>query len=266
MRNIFLFDMDGTLTRARSEAPDYMSANLFRLKRHGRIGIVTGSDLSYVLQQCSSLWDFKGCNRSSFILLPCNGTQMYEWVDSKWVNTHSANMRDHIGEPSFNRLMRVLTRCQNLYLDITHIRKDLPLTGNFISYRKSLINWCPIGRNASDKDREIFVNFDKESEIRFRLLSALKYQIEQIDLKITCSLGGNTSIDVYPDGWDKTYALRHFNNLDCWFVGDRCTGDGNDKTIYETLLRDRRAFQTSGPSQTADLISEMIDISTGKMI
>jgi phosphomannomutase len=77
-------------------------------------------------------------------------------------------------------------------------------------------------------------------------------------------LGGSTSIDIYPHGWDKTYALNHYddNNL-FWFVGDRCLQEtGNDKPLYDKLnsIRKNTAFQTNGPNQTIQIIKDIITV------
>ena len=63
------------------------------------------------------------------------------------------------------------------------------------------------------------------------------------------SLGGDTSFDIYPNGWDKTYALSHFSQEDWvfWFVGDRCYPEGNDYEIFSHLKTTGSAFETSGP-------------------
>ena len=71
-------------------------------------------------------------------------------------------------------------------------------------------------------------------------------------------MGGDTSFDIYPTGWDKTYALKYFENRTCWFVGDRCSPGGNDYEIYELLKKSNRAFQTSNPIQTGWIIREEI--------
>ena len=46
-------------------------------------------------------------------------------------------------------------------------------------------------------------------------------------------MGGDTSFDIYPEGWDKTYAFKNFKDYDkIYFVGDRCGPDGNDFEIF----------------------------------
>jgi phosphomannomutase len=81
---------------------------------------------------------------------------------------------------------------------------------------------------------------------------------------VTIKLGGDTSFDIYPYGWDKRYALKHFpeSDWDVFFVGDRCHPDGNDYEIYEHLRPLGRSFETSGPEETI----EIIDIYLHKLI
>ena len=73
---------------------------------------------------------------------------------------------------------------------------------------------------------------------------------------ITIKLGGDTSFDIYPQGWDKRYALKHFpeESWDVFFVGDRCSYDGNDYEIFEHLSPLGRSFETSGPDETIEII------------
>ena len=138
----------------------------------------------------------------------------------------------------------------------------MPLTGHFISYRGSMINWCPIGRNANFEQREQFIKLDKSvfPSLRKREIDKISYKINlRCKNKVSVKLGGETSFHIFPDGWDKTYALQHFPEYTCWFVGDRCGEGGNDKEIYDTLIRDNRAFATSDTTKTAVIIEKIIE-------
>ena len=73
---------------------------------------------------------------------------------------------------------------------------------------------------------------------------------------IEMAFGGNTSIDIYPKGWNKTYALNHLKGKDVWFVGDNCKDDGNDKALYDKLSHLNRSYETTGPQETIRLITE----------
>ena len=61
------------------------------------------------------------------------------------------------------------------------------------------------------------------------------------------ALGGSTSIDIFPKGWDKTYVLRHISDEDIWFYGDRCQPGGNDFHLYSHPDVRKRSFEVRGP-------------------
>lgn len=85
---------------------------------------------------------------------------------------------------------------------------DIPVKrGTFIEFRAGMINVSPIGRNASTKEREEFERYDKEAGVRKKFVETLKREFA--DFGLTYSIGGQISFDVFPQGWDKTYCLRH---------------------------------------------------------
>jgi len=75
---------------------------------------------------------------------------------------------------------------------------------------------------------------------------------------VTVALGGTTSFDIYPDGWNKTYGLQHYPEREIYFIGDRCEVGGNDWHIYEALKKEGRAWQTTGPENTIEIIQQLI--------
>ena len=121
-----------------------------------------------------------------------------------------------------------------------------------------MINWCPIGRNANDDDRSNFKVLDITEKIRYKYTQKLIDKLRETDiLNVTIKLGGDTSFDIYPNGWDKTFCLRHFERASGWthwFVGDRCTELGNDYEIFCELNEHKRAWETSGPEETIEII------------
>ena len=88
-------------------------------------------------------------------------------------------------------------------------------------------------------------------------------ELKKMSSKITIKLGGDTSFDIYPSGWDKTYGLKHFNGWDVWFVGDRCGENGNDREIYEACIG--QSYVTEGPENTAEIIECIIGNLRGKV-
>ena len=263
-RDIVLFDMDGTLTEARQAFSQDLSSPLWDLSQVADVGIVTGSDLNYVKEQMSTLIDSHSI-RYCLHLLPCNGTKHLvppksSKEDHKLV--HEVSMEGEIGKTNYRNLIEVLLGLQSYAAK----EYDIPLTGHFISPRGSMINWSPSGRLAGDKERARFKKFDKEWGFRRQFLNKLGNEISDIGLydEITVKLGGDTSFDIYPTGWDKTYALRHFGGRNVWFVGDRARSPkGNDYEIFKAC--EPRSFHTTSPEQTIEVIKKINNLIRGKI-
>ena len=69
---------------------------------------------------------------------------------------------------------------------------------------------------------------------------------------------GQTSIDIYPEGWDKLFSLKHFDPVKCRFIGDSCYGDGNDQPLFSYFLEKGSAWCVSSPVQTEEIIRDLI--------
>jgi len=254
-QHLILFDVDGTLTEARKPIQKAMLKALRELSRHAEIGFLTGSGLEYIKEQ---LWPALAdpIIRQNCHLLPCNGTEyVIPYGDEEIIfNAMSKEyMIDSIGKEDFQNLMNVLCKLQ---AQIVEENGDMPLTGNFVQNRGSMINWCPIGRNALQEDRDVFKALDKLYGIRKIYLDKLRNYISTAKMNVTVKLGGNTSFDIFPNGWDKTFALNHFDgpNWVFWFVGDRCSPTGNDYEIFSELKNTGRAFEVGSPEETVDII------------
>ena len=123
-----------------------------------------------------------------------------------------------------------------------------------------MINWCPIGRSATPSERKTFVELDTSfsPSVRQKMRETVMSHREFCHLNMEIKLGGDTSFDIYPNGWDKTFALNRFPDYKVWFVGDRCHEGGNDKELYDLLKNEGRSFSTTGPEETMKIIQEKI--------
>ena len=264
MKPIVLFDMDGTLTEPRKNMNPEMLASLIQLSEFCDLGIVTGSSLGYIKQQCRLLIDNVDKLHSRLDLYPCNGTQAYKVSSKKEINcVHTCDIRDELG-PGFNDVVMHLLHLQVDFL--SEFGKDITTTGTFIQYRKSMINWCPVGRDSDHDIRSKFSELDKSKRVREAMVTRLREKNSFKNWGLEISLGGSTSIDIYPAGWDKRYVLKHVHQPDrkIYFVGDRCTGDGNDRLLYEKLLPEKTAFKTESPSQTKEIIANITNLENSK--
>ena len=253
---IVLFDIDGTVTEARRLVTRKMIDVLRQLSYITEIAFVTGSNLEYAKEQ---LWPLLANEeiRINCHILPCNGTEYYIPDPDKlgsFLTIYEASMENTIGFEKFQKLMKILI---NLQAKLVNGEYDISFSGHFIQNRSSMINWCPIGRNANTGERSQFKAMDKIYGIRQQFIEDFKHCLNKEGLSdIIVKLGGDTSFDIYPEGWDKTFALKHFPH-DLWthyFIGDRCYPDGNDFEIFNFLNKEGRAWETSGPEETIEII------------
>ena len=256
-KTIVFFDMDGTLTDPRSNfSSRSLESSLYQLTNLGvHIGIVTGSNLNYLLQQMETFLD-RSPSRYKTHLLPCNGTKYLippQFANYKHKMVYDVSMSEHLGTEDYRKLVKEII---DLQMEISD--KEIPLSGHFIDYRGSMINWSPIGRGATHDQREEFKKIDNLYNLRVNALEDLRSQLQWLGLedRVVAKLGGDTSFDIYPTGWDKTYALKHFDGWDAWFVGDRCCADGNDYEIFNACKG--QSFVTYGPEKTSEIIQQII--------
>ena len=253
---IVLFDMDGTLTPPREKIKNDVIQALKELSNYSRIGIISGSDLDYIHQQCGDMFSIGGVPVDKVDILPCNGTKLLKWDGTSHVMTHEADMLKQIGPQAYRKILSLLFSQQ---ADIATFYPDLPFTGVFFQYRGSLLNWCPIGRLANLEQRAVWKKCDTTYNIRGAYMDTLEKFIGNNNFPITVALGGTTSFDIYPDGWDKTYGLRHYENVETFFIGDRCEEGGNDWHIYNALSNSGNAWKTKSPEETITIIKQLID-------
>lgn len=257
MSKIVLFDMDGTLTEPRKEIKVPMIKTLRDLQKDYEIGVVTGSDFDYIKQQLDPAFDLGGISLRNLHLFPCNGTKYYKWKNTKFSCEYSADMIEMVGRENYRYLIQTLFSMQLLI----SVRYDLPYTGTFFQYRGSMLNWCPVGRTAGDEERKVWIEADKKFGIRKEYTLSIEDAIQAKNMPLQVALGGSTSFDIFPKGWDKTYVLKHLDGYKhISFIGDACQPGGNDHELY-TLLKDgdyTQSYATTDPQVTSCIVEKLI--------
>ncbi len=256
---VVLFDIDGTLTEPRRLMEPFMVEAVCNLTTESFVGLVTGSPVQLITEQLAPLFNTAPSSITENIdLLPCNGTQRYYWdsEESSVVLSDSVSMTEELGNEDFQHLISEVLKLQNFFASKA-MTLNIPMSGNFVDYRGSLLNWCPIGRKADFDVRQVFIDADKEHGIRDELIVMLRDGLKNMN-NVMVKYGGQTSFDIFPVGWDKTFCLKDFEGCPIWFVGDSCHDGGNDFEIYEYLKPSGRAFKTTGPHDTLQIINEKI--------
>lgn len=243
---LLLFDVDGTLTKPRSQIESSFEEFLYNeIKPRATIGIVGGSDLEKMLEQMNG----KRVLSEFDLMYPENG--LLQLV--KGIEVGRECLQKHLGEEKLQKFINFVLR----YLSTV----EIPVKrGTFIEFRSGMINVSPIGRQCSREERNAFEQYDKEHKVRAKMIEALKKEFPDIDL--TYSIGGQISFDVFPHGWDKTFSLRHATKYsdfqEIHFFGDKTDPGGNDHEIFE----DPRTIghKVSSPEDTRRMLSELFHI------
>jgi phosphomannomutase len=106
-------------------------------------------------------------------------------------------------------------------------------TGNHIEKRAGMVNFSVVGRNATLQQRKEYFLWDIINEERLTISRKLMKKFPYL----TAVLGGETGIDIFPIGKDKSQILNNFIGRDLCFFGDRIDPDGNDYTIANLIER-----------------------------
>ncbi|CAN8005101.1 unnamed protein product [Ixodes hexagonus] len=239
---IFLFDVDGTLTKSRQVITPEMSSFMQRLRTQVSVGLVGGSDLCKIEEQMGGsqvLADFD-------YVFSENGLVTHQ--KGKLVGKES--FLNFLGE---DRLHKLINFCLRYVADL-----DIPQKrGTFVEFRAGLLNVSPIGRNCSQSERDAFEVYDKKHGIRAAFVKTLRDNFPEYDLQY--SIGGQISFDVFPRGWDKTYCLQRLIDdkfTTIHFFGDKTFEGGND---YEIFVDPRTVGHTvTSPEDTMCKVEKLV--------
>jgi len=240
-KTLVLFDVDGTLTEPRKAALPEIKTFLAKLRERVTIGVVGGSDLAKAKEQLGD--DYLDIVDYAF---PENGLEAFK--DGKPLAVQS--LKKHLGEDNIKRLVKFILKYISEIDDIPVMR------GTFVEFRNGMLNVSPVGRNCSQEERDAFEKFDNVSGLRKKFVSALEKEFADLNLKF--SIGGQISFDVFPQGWDKTYALRFVEDKgfsEIHFFGDKTAPGGNDHEIFE----DKRTIghTVTCPDDTVKICNEL---------
>lgn len=122
--------------------------------------------------------------------------------------------------------------------------RNMAVGNNCIEWRSpSFVNFCPVGRFATYKQRE-----EHDTSWRDEFIKRIKsrYNVQAVK-------GGQVSVDIYTTGADKSRAANMLK--DYVFFGDKMDPDGNDYPIK--ILDEKKCLTVESPSHTLRLLEEI---------
>ena len=202
----FLFDVDGTLTDARKPIDQKFKDFMIDFTSKNKCMIVTGSDRPKTVEQIG-LELTNAFDR----VYHCSGNHVFE------------------GSKEVKKNNWMMSKTQYKFLqDYLHRINYSEMTGNHIEQRIGTANFSIVGRNANWEERARYADWDKVN--RGRETVAYYYNNQFKDS--VAQVAGETSIDIFPVGCDKSQAVNEQEGTTIFF-GDNCFPGGNDYTAAQ---------------------------------
>ena len=183
----YLFDVDGTLTAARSlidkDFKKFFGEWITKVRGQGdAVFLVTGSDKPKTVEQV--------------------GVGLYRHVDGVYQNAgNQLFIRNHlISESEWGM-------SPHLHLDLLMIVEKSRWAGTAnvnLEERTGMVNFSTVGREATPKQREAYYEWDKAHGERKKIAEWLSLRYPRLEF----SVGGKVSIDIFPKGKDSKYKKR----------------------------------------------------------
>lgn len=213
----FIFDVDGTITPSRDLMTAEFKPDFLNFVKNNDVYLASGSAKTYTVEQVGEEI-YNLCKR----VYNCSGNDVWEGNENIFTNEW------------------VLPKDAEEYLNEVLINSKYPTkTGWHFDHRPGMCNFSTVGRNADREERTRYVKFDEETDERNIICQEFKSKFPQIEARV----GGETGIDIFPLGQDKSQILNDFDNDDeIHFFGDKMDVGGNDYPIARRIVDENRGF------------------------
>ena len=242
MKNLFLFDVDGTLAESSQPLTKSMIDMLKKLSAKHTLCLVSGGIYEKLITQIGKE------NESLFkYIFAENGCIVYENGQLLSIK----NIKDELEEYEIQDIIHTI-----LYYII---KVKIPYKrGKFIDFRTAMLYISPTGSDITQEERVEFAKYDEEHNVRKKMIEYLETSFaSKYDLDI--KLGGQIGLALNPRGWGKSLALEHLNLNEyenTYFFGDRCGRDGNDHCLF--INKSIRGFEVSCPRHTLSILKTFL--------
>jgi HAD superfamily hydrolase (TIGR01484 family) len=218
-KKVLIFDVDGTLTQPRKIIDNDTKAFLIRLAEKYRTYIAGAGSCERIYNQ---LDDFNGVlfygNYGLSSAIGVNGRLKYLY-------------KERIETQDKERLNKVFNEVRNKY-DLKKFTGD-----SYEIHDTGIITFALLGTKADIEDK---MKFDIDKQKRRKIHPDLMQQLPDLNVLI----GGTSSFDILPSGYDKSYAVnkildkhKNISKKDIVFIGDDWDKTGNDYGVKKTGIR-----------------------------
>ena len=206
----YIFDVDGTLTPSRQPITLEFKEFFLEFCKTHKCHVVTGSDHPKTLEQLGD----EVCD-ALITIYNCSGNDV-------WFRRQRVSKSD----------WRLPTNLEHMLKNKLNESPFELRTGNHIEHRIGSVNFSIVGRNANQTERKMYVEYDQQNKERERIAK----QINMMFYGIEAMVGGDTGIDIYPQGKNKSQIIDDFDGHELYFFGDKMEEGGNDLPLAKVIL------------------------------
>jgi phosphomannomutase len=243
MKQLIVFDLDGTLAESKSSLDVEMVALLDALLVVSKVSVISGGNWPQFQKQILSRGlAVEGLTNLS--LLPTCGTKFYTYR-SGWEQLYSEDLTG----PQKQKIISALQQAT----ESLGVGPD-EVWGETIEDRGSQITFSALGQSAPLEKKK---GWDPDFIKRQKITAVLDDLIPEFSVR----MGGTTSVDITRQGIDKAYGIRRLREVlgiataDMIFVGDALFPGGNDYPAKEAGVV---SIEVRDPSETKLVIEAII--------
>jgi phosphomannomutase len=243
MKQLIVFDLDGTLAPSKSALDDEMAADLHRLLEVVKVAIISGGDFPQFQKQVLAHLP-SGTDLNNLAILPTDGTKFFQYNGS-WNKLYSEDLSDAQKQKIEESLEKAVSETGF---------QPKESWGERIEDRGTQITYSALGQQAPLTAKQ---TWDPDFAKRKQIKAVLDPMLPEFNV----SLGGATSIDVTPPGIDKAYGIRKLRDIlhipiaNMLFIGDAIFPGGND---YPAMQAGADSIRVRDPEETKRVIEAIV--------
>ncbi|WEK20344.1 MAG: HAD-IIB family hydrolase [Candidatus Pedobacter colombiensis] len=243
MKQLIIFDLDGTLAESKAALEPEMAKLLGSLLHVAKVAIISGGAWPQFQKQVLSRLS-TDANLSNLSILPTCGTKYYQY-DLDWKQLYAENF-------TTDEKNKIIT---NLNAAVKNaVFATAQIWGEQIEDRGSQITFSALGQQAPLDAKK---NWDPD----FARRKIIKAELDKTLPEFSVQMGGATSIDITKPGIDKAYGIHKLRQIlkipieDMIFIGDALFEGGNDHPARTTGVV---CIQVRDPRETESVIEAII--------
>jgi len=249
-KKLIVFDMDGTLTKSKSDLDAHMARLIKELLCNKMVAVIGGGRYKQFQKQFLAKLKIPKKQMRNLFLFPTNATAFYRY-HSGWKEVYAKTLPLTVRKKIFGGFRKAFKETQYVH--------PLKVFGRVIEDRGTQVTFSALGQQApgplKQKLKKEWIR--NRSDPRPSIAKALKKYVPGFELR----LNGMTSIDITKKGIDKAYGIHqiekklHIPRKNMLFVGDAIFPGGNDYAVVRTGVD---YMKVKDPEETKKIIRQLI--------